>query len=103
MRVEPEYAVFGKILRKHRLGKKLSQEQLAALTDLTRTSIANIETGKQRVMLRDALILSGTLEFSLDEIKVEISANKFRAKLAEQSTKVKGLIEKVLLDSRGSQ
>ncbi len=102
MRVEQEYAVFGRVLKKYRIKKKYSQEVLADLVELTRASIANIETGKQRVMLRDALALANVLEFSLDEVKSQIIANKLHAKLAEQPTRVKSMIEKVLTDIKAS-
>ena len=50
---EPEaiYRVFGRKLRELRDKKGIPQEELATLSGLTRSSIANIENGKQRVML----------------------------------------------------
>ncbi len=42
---------FGKKVRLYRLKKKLSQEKLAELTDLHRTYIGQIESGKRNVAL----------------------------------------------------
>lgn len=40
----------------------LTQAELAARVDLTRASVANIETGRQRVMLHDVFALVEALE-----------------------------------------
>lgn len=50
---DPEaiYRVFGRRLRELREKKGLPQQELAELSGLTRSSIANIEKGKQRVLL----------------------------------------------------
>lgn len=101
MRVEQEYAIFGQVLKKNRLKKKYSQQKLAELSEIARVSIANIETGNQRVMLRDALILAHVLDFSLDDVRTEVVANKLQSKLAQQSTKVKNILEKILTDVKG--
>lgn len=103
MRVEQEYSIFGRVLKRHRLKKKYSQQKLAEEVDLTRVSIANIESGKQRIMLRDALLLANALEFSLDEVRTEISANKLHSKLAEQPRKVKSLLEQILTPSKADK
>jgi transcriptional regulator with XRE-family HTH domain len=65
--VEPVYARFGHDLRRLRRQRKLSQADLARLVNptadrLSRSSIANIETGKQRVALHLFLELARALK-----------------------------------------
>lgn len=49
--MEPFYREFGDALRRAREAKGVSQTTLAAEVGLSRTSIANIERGRQRVLL----------------------------------------------------
>jgi transcriptional regulator with XRE-family HTH domain len=49
--MEPFYREFGNALRRAREAKAVSQTTLAAEVGLSRTSIANIERGRQRVLL----------------------------------------------------
>lgn len=65
--MEPVYARFGQELRSLRRQKKLSQHDLARLLDpigerLGRTSISNIEKGRQRVSLHLFLALARALD-----------------------------------------
>ncbi len=50
---ERPYVLFGKALRKARAQRGMTQQDLADAIELTRTSIANIELGRQRVLLSD--------------------------------------------------
>jgi len=64
--VEPAYARLGRDVRRLRKLQKLTQAELAQRLDrdgqrLGRTSIANIESGKQRVMLHVFLELAEAL------------------------------------------
>jgi transcriptional regulator with XRE-family HTH domain len=61
------YRVFGRRLRKFRKQKGLPQQELATLSGLSRASIANIENGKQRVLVHQLL------QFA-DALGVEVSA-----------------------------
>ena len=45
------YRQFGQLLKRARNAAGLSQEDLAAAIGLTRTSVSNIEKGRQRVLL----------------------------------------------------
>lgn len=51
--VEPPYVAFGQAVRRLRGEAMLTQEALAKSAGLTRTSIVNIETGRQRVLFGD--------------------------------------------------
>lgn len=47
------YAAFGTWIRTRRKHYRLTQADLASLIGLTRTSVTNIERGRQRVLLHD--------------------------------------------------
>lgn len=56
------YRVFGSRLRALREEKSVTQEELARRVDLSRTSITNIEKGRQRIMLHQVVELAEALE-----------------------------------------
>lgn len=56
------YRVFGSRLRELREQRSVTQEELARRVDLSRTSITNIERGRQRVMLHQVMELAEALE-----------------------------------------
>ena len=64
---DPEaiYRVFGRRLRELRDRRNLPQEELATLSGLTRSSIANIENGKQRVLLHQLVQFAEALQVDL--------------------------------------
>lgn len=49
----PIYVAFGDAIKAARLALEMRQEELGAKVGLTRTSIINIEQGRQRVLLGD--------------------------------------------------
>lgn len=50
---EPVYVSFGEIVKARRIALGLTQEQLGEIVGLSRTSVTNIEIGRQRVLLSD--------------------------------------------------
>ena len=54
--------VFGKIIQAERKAKKISQDKLAKLTGLDRTSISLIETGKRSLTFSTLLKISNALD-----------------------------------------
>ncbi len=50
---EPVYVSFGEIVRARRLERGWTQTDLADRVGLSRTSVTNIEIGRQRVLLSD--------------------------------------------------
>lgn len=56
---------FGKVLRKMRHERKVSQERLAEMAELDRTFISMIERGKRRATLETAKQLADALGISL--------------------------------------
>lgn len=59
---------FGKRLRKRREGRGLSQEALGTLLGLSRTSITNIEAGRQSVVAYTVSLLARHLAASADDL-----------------------------------
>jgi transcriptional regulator with XRE-family HTH domain len=55
------YRVFGSRLRELREKASVTQEELAKRVDLSRTSITNIEKGRQRVLLHQFVDLAEAL------------------------------------------
>jgi len=51
--IQPVYRQFGAKLESMRTALGLTQEELSKRVGLTRVSITNIETGRQRVLLHD--------------------------------------------------
>lgn len=64
--MEPEtmYAEFGKLVRRHRVRLNLTQDQLADRVGLSRTSITNIEKGRQKVLIHHLIHLAESLQVS---------------------------------------
>jgi DNA-binding XRE family transcriptional regulator len=59
--VEPVYAEIGTLLMCHRHERDLSQGDVGDLIGLTRASIANIEAGRQRLMLHTVVAIAALL------------------------------------------
>jgi transcriptional regulator with XRE-family HTH domain len=55
------YIQFGRKVAAARKGKGMTQADLAKMVSLTRASVANIETGRQRVMLHDVFAIVAAL------------------------------------------
>lgn len=62
------YDLLGENIRKFRTQQGLTQEQLAHKIDLTRTSIVNIEQGRQHPPLYLVFDLANALQVSLEEL-----------------------------------
>lgn len=58
---------FAQNLRRIRTGRKLSQEDLARLTEMHRTEISVLERGRREPRLRTLIKLSAALEVPLGE------------------------------------
>lgn len=66
--VEPIYCHIGHRTCEARLRMGLTQARLGELVGLTRTSIVNIELGRQRVMLHTVLVLAAALNVSASDL-----------------------------------
>ncbi len=62
MRFEDVYAELGGVIKAAREAAGLTQDELAKLINLSRASIANIETGRQKVFLHQLYMLAHHLD-----------------------------------------
>ena len=60
--------LLGKNIKKYRKQKKLSQNKLAEMCDLSREHLACIETGKEFISLRKLFLIADLLEVSVKDI-----------------------------------
>lgn len=60
------YQILGESIKKHRNLQKLTQEQLAFEINLTRTSVVNIEQGRQHPPLHLLVEIARTLHVTLE-------------------------------------
>ncbi len=66
-----ELQKFGNTVKKYRLLRNLSQEQLAADCDLDRTYISGIERGQRNVSLKNIHKIASALDIAVYELLVE--------------------------------
>jgi len=59
---EPVYQAVGQRIREARVRRQMTQDALATAVSLTRTSITNIEKGRQKVLLHTFLEIAEHLE-----------------------------------------
>lgn len=55
------YAEVGRLIRQRRRQLELTQEQLASVVGLSRTSLANIENGRQKVLVHHLFAFASSL------------------------------------------
>lgn len=82
------YRLLGRNIAAHRAARKLTQAQVAEQLGLTRASLANIETGRQRAMLHHIYEIADALELEsiLDLIPSRRPKSWQSARRAKQST-----------------
>ena len=101
---EPIYRLFGRRLRELRELKKVPPGELASFTGLTRSSIANIEKGKQRVMLHQLVLFARCLNVQVTELlpRAEPGAMMSAAEAESQPEKL-AYLEQVKLSPQLAQ
>lgn len=63
------YTEVGKLIREERIKQELTQGDLAEKDDtITRTMIANIETGRQQILLHTFITIADALEVSFEKL-----------------------------------
>lgn len=85
------YAEVGRLIKSARQAKSMTQEGLGTLVDLSRTSITNIERGRQRLFLdtlyqiadklgvRPASLFPSSSDFSLEQkVPGDVSNSEFK-------------------------
>lgn len=62
------YETVGRLIREERKLKRLKQEHLAEAASISRVSITNIESGKQRVPLHTLVDIADSLNIPLEKL-----------------------------------
>lgn len=68
MKLEPIYKTIGGIIRRRRRRLDLAQAQLAAQLGISRATLANIETGRQRVLVHHLYAFARALQMKPNEL-----------------------------------
>lgn len=68
MKPERLYVEFGRLVRAYRRQLGLTQDDLAERVGLSRTSITNVEQGRQKVLLHQVFLLAESLGVSPDAL-----------------------------------
>lgn len=68
MRPEPVYKTIGAIIRGRRRRLEWAQETLAARLGISRATLANIETGRQRVLVHQLYALAEALQLKPSDL-----------------------------------
>ena len=71
---EPIYYETGRRIRAARKHAKMTQENLAAKVSLTRTSLTNIEMGRQRFLFHTIIDIAKALKISPSDLMPEIDS-----------------------------
>lgn len=75
---EALYRAVGQHIRRQRTLRGLTQNQLAELLSLSRTSITNIESGRQKLLVHTLVDLAVVLEIDISELLPEITVSTTR-------------------------
>lgn len=62
------YKRIGANIRRLRLARGFTQEELAEELGMTRTSLVNLEAGRQRILLHRALELAQVFKITMDDL-----------------------------------
>lgn len=92
------YAETGRLIRDKRKAKGVSQERLAALVGLSRTSITNIERGRQKLLLHTLADIAGALGMEPHDLlpKRAVPSELERKLPKDVSPRLRNLISKMV-------
>jgi DNA-binding XRE family transcriptional regulator len=62
------YKEVGNLIQNKRISKKITQEKLASKVSLTRTSITNIEKGRQKLLLHTFFDIANSLDAKIEDL-----------------------------------
>ena len=68
MEMAVDYANLGTRVRKQREKKRMTQEQLASVADMSKQHLSNVENAKSRISLEKVVNLANALECSVDDL-----------------------------------
>ncbi|MCG7400388.1 helix-turn-helix domain-containing protein [Caballeronia zhejiangensis] len=75
MRTEDIYPLVGETIRTRRKRLSLTQDQLATKMQMSRASLANIEAGRQKILLHHLYSFAEALELDVKDFLVELPTN----------------------------
>jgi len=75
MKLESTYLRIGTIIRARRRQLDLSQEKLAQKLRISRATLANIETGRQRILVHQLYALAESLGMKPEDLLPRVSAS----------------------------
>lgn len=81
------YKDFGRLVRDHRRRLGLTQDQLGELIGLSRTSITNIEKGRQKVLLHQIFALGASLQIPPEALLPDMSPSEVSLRVEEKLDK----------------
>lgn len=81
------YQLLGENIRKYRIERGLTQEQLANSISLKRTSIVNMERGRQNPPLHLLFDIADALKVTLDSLLPEVADFRSNTMLDDQAIK----------------
>lgn len=81
------YSEFGRLVRSHRNRLKLTQGQLAERIGLSRTSITNIEQGRQKILLHQLYQLADALQINPSTLLPSVSLEDLFPEVDEKLSK----------------
>jgi transcriptional regulator with XRE-family HTH domain len=96
--IEPIYISIGARLRDARIDAGWTQDEVAGWVDLSRTSVTNVEIGRQRLMLHQIVIYADVMSIPLGELigsAVDTTNAKLRAENATLRRRV-GALEQAM-------
>ncbi|MCX4973185.1 helix-turn-helix domain-containing protein [Streptomyces sp. NBC_00620] len=91
--VDRFYASVGDRIRGARSASRLTQAQLAASLGLARSSIANIESGRQRLPLHIFALIAETLNIKIAELLPDVTDNQPAPELSNIDERLQGADE----------
>jgi transcriptional regulator with XRE-family HTH domain len=88
------YEQIGAKIRKYRKDSGLNQEELAQKVDLNRSSIAQIETGKQAVSIHTLYSMAELLQRKISDFLLPDDFDSYSIKRIKERDTVKDFIDK---------
>lgn len=77
------YRGLGSLVRRAREASKLTQEELAAAIGISRTSLTNMELGRQRVLVDQLVGIASILKVSIESLIPDIRSQEEAHALSE--------------------
>lgn len=74
-RIDPFYRRFGETFKQHRERRKLTQDDIAKAVGLSRTSITNIECGRQKLLLHQVFDLAAAVGVPPSALLVDLTSS----------------------------